>query len=159
MKSRKAYMSLALTVAILGTSLAPSFANSYEGNDSTPGISVESNQTMDENNNYGEEENERGIKGKAAKVLAKLIKDGLVQIGKDKWDDVVLKAVKSLPIKESVRNNVIKCLGYRSVAELADSLLDFQGTAEDGMNEFFKSIGVNDDVSYWAARVISLIFL
>lgn len=159
MKSRKAYMSLALTVAILGTSLAPSFANSYEGNDSTPGISVESNQTMDENNNYGEEENERGIKGKAAKVLAKVIKNGLVQMGKDKWDDAVLKALDSLPIPSYLRTNAKKYLGYKSIAQLADFLLDFQGSAEDGMNEFFKSMGVDDDVSYWVTRVISFIFL
>ncbi|MFZ2464312.1 MAG: hypothetical protein WAW77_11980 [Caldibacillus thermoamylovorans] len=100
-----------------------------------------------------------GLKGMAAKVAAKQMINKLKNIGSRAWNEQIKQYIDKLPLTDNAKKNLKYYLSYQVLMEALNILIDFTGTAEDGLANALTRIGVPSYLADVASRAIVFFLL
>lgn len=105
------------------------------------------------------EVNAMGWKTKVAKEVAQKLITQLKNVGSRAWDETIKDYVNKLPLTKGAKDNLKYYLSYQVLMEALNIMVDFQGTAEDGLSNALEDIGVPGWLAGAAARAIVFFLL
>lgn len=100
-----------------------------------------------------------GLKSMAAKTAAKQMIKKLKNVGSRAWNEQIKEYVDKLPLTANAKKNLKYYLSYQVLMEALDILVDFSGTAEAGLSNALKKVGVPSYLSDVASRAIVFFLL
>ncbi|WP_413374641.1 hypothetical protein [Paenibacillus taichungensis] len=101
-----------------------------------------------------------GWKTKLAKEVAKDLISKLKNVGSRAWNEQIKVYVDKLPLLTDGAKTTLKgYLSYQVLMQALDIMVDFTGTAEDGLSNALQSVGVPGWLSDAAARAIVFFLL
>ncbi|WP_404469055.1 hypothetical protein [Sutcliffiella horikoshii] len=100
-----------------------------------------------------------GLKGMAAKTAAKQMIKKLKNVGSRAWNEQIKEYVDKLPLTANAKKSLKYYLSYHVLMEALDILVDFTGTAEAGLSNALKKVGVPSYLADVASRAIVFFLL
>ncbi|GAS82411.1 hypothetical protein BK131_03375 [Paenibacillus amylolyticus] len=100
-----------------------------------------------------------GWKTKLAKEVAQELIKKLKNVGSRAWNEQIKVYVDKLPLTAGAKTTLKTYLSYQVLMQALDIMVDFSGTAEDGLSNALQSIGVPGWLSDPAARAIVFFLL
>lgn len=88
----------------------------------------------------------------------KLIKE-LRNIGSRSWNEKINEYIDQFPLTEGVKNKLKYYLSYQVLMEALNIMVDFEGTAEDGLSSALQAVGLPAWLSDAAARAVVFFLL
>ncbi|CAI6052409.1 hypothetical protein PAECIP112173_01446 [Paenibacillus sp. JJ-100] len=101
----------------------------------------------------------QGWKTKLAKEVAQELIKKLKNVGSRAWNEQIKVYVDKLPLTNGAKTTLKTYLSYQVLMEALDIMVDFTGTAEDGLSNALKAVGVPSWLSDPAARAIVFFLL
>lgn len=101
----------------------------------------------------------QGWKTKLAKEVAQELIKKLKNVGSRAWNEQIKVYVDKLPLTAGAKTTLKTYLSYQVLMQALDIMVDFTGTAEDGLSNALQSVGVPSWLSDPAARAIVFFLL
>ncbi|MCG7381715.1 hypothetical protein [Paenibacillus sp. ACRRY] len=101
----------------------------------------------------------QGWKTKLAKEVAQELIKKLKNVGSRAWNEQIKVYVDKLPLTAGAKTTLKTYLSYQVLMQALDIMVDFTGTAEDGLSNALQSVGIPAWLSDPAARAIVFFLL
>lgn len=99
------------------------------------------------------------MENKTGKRSSTRINQKLKNVGSRAWNEQIKVYVDKLPLTAGAKTTLKTYLSYQVLMQALDIMVDFSGTAEDGLSNALQSIGVPGWLSDPAARAIVFFLL
>ncbi|MEC0124161.1 hypothetical protein [Paenibacillus pabuli] len=101
----------------------------------------------------------QGWKTKLAKEVAKDLTAKLKNVGSRAWNATISEYVDKLPVTDGAKATLKLYLGYQTLLTALDWMIDFTGTAEDGLSYGLQQVGLPAWLADFASKAIVFFLL